>query len=127
MFGFHFNIFIMSQDYLIIINIIITLIVGGVLLSQIRAQKTIIDKYKDFANVIDPKKALSLKDVEIEQIKKNMSNDIQTLQNQVSELSSYVNYIIQYGEETSQEINYTFDVDAFITNNFPSCRNVLNS
>jgi hypothetical protein len=56
-----------------------------------------------------------------------MSNDIQTLQNQVSELSSYVNYIIQYGEETSQEVDYNFDVDAFITNNFPSCRNVLSS
>ncbi|MDI6047536.1 hypothetical protein [Flavobacterium yafengii] len=116
-----------GNAFLILANIIITLVVGCILKVQIKSQKTIIDKYKDFADVIDPKKALSLKDVEIEQIKKNMSNDILTLQSQVSEFSSYVNYIIEYGEETSQEINYNFDKNVFITNNFPSCRSILNA
>ena len=110
---------------LIGVNIVVTIIVGYILKSQIKSQKTIIDKYKDFANVIDPKKAIALKDVEIEQIKKNMSNDIQTLQIQVSELSSYVNYIIEYSENIDKEINYNFDKDSFITNNFPSCRAIL--
>lgn len=116
-----------SQNWFIIVNIIVTIVVGIILKNQIISQKSIIDSYKDFVSAIDPKTALSLKDAEIEQIKKNMSNDILTLQKQVSELSFYVNHIIEYGEETSKEIALDFDRDSFITNNLPSCRTILDS
>jgi hypothetical protein len=44
------------ETFLIITNIILTAIVGVVLRRQIKSQKALIDKYKDFADVIDPKK-----------------------------------------------------------------------
>ena len=115
------------QSWFIVVNIVVTIIVGVVLREQIKSQKSMIDNYKGFVEAIDPKKALALKDEEIEQIKKNMSNDILTLQNQVSELSSYVNHIIDYGESISEEADYNFDRDAFITNNLPSCRSILST
>jgi hypothetical protein len=116
-----------SQNWFIIANIIVTIVVGVILRNQIISQKTIIDKYKDFVSVIDPKTVLSLKDEEIQQIKKNMSNDIQTLQNQNSELSFYVNHIINYLEETTKEVDIKFDRDAFISDTLPSCRSLLNN
>jgi hypothetical protein len=115
------------QQWLIIFNIIATIGVGFILRNQIISQKTIIDKYKDFVSVIDPKTALHLKDKEIEQIKKNMSNDILTLQTQLSEMSNYVNYVINYLEQQNKEIPINFNKDVFITENMPSCRNILNS
>lgn len=115
------------QDTLISLNILTTLVVGYFLRSQIKSQKEIIANYKDFVSAINPSTALQLKDAEIEQIKKNMSNDIQTLQKQVAELSFYVNHIIEYGETTSNETDSVFDRDAFITNTLPSCRTILDS
>ena len=116
-----------SQNWFTIINIVTTIVVGVILAKQIKSQKAIIDSYKDFVSVINPTVALQLKDAEIQQIKKNMSNDIQTLQNQNSELSFYVNHIINYLEETSKEVDISFDRDSFITDTLPSCRSILNS
>ena len=125
---FIYNFFIIDyQNLFALINIIVTVIVGCVLGNQIKSQKSIINSYKDFATVIDPKKALLLKDEEIKQIKKNLSNNINTLQNQNSELSFYVNHIIEYLENTSKEINTSFDRDSFILDNLPSCKNILNN
>ena len=39
-----------SQSFLIVVNIIITLIVGVILIRQISAQKSIMDRYKDYLN-----------------------------------------------------------------------------
>lgn len=115
------------QDWFILINFITTIIVGVVLSTQIKSQKSILDSYKDFVSAINPNVALQLKDIEIEQTKKNMSNDIQILQKQVSELSYYVNHVIEYAETTNKEIDFNFDRDSFITNNLPSCRALLDS
>ncbi len=115
------------QDWFTLVNFITTIIVGILLSTQIKSQKSILGNYKDYFSVTNPNIALQLKDAEIKQIKKNMSNDIQTLQKQVSELSAYVNYIIEYGETTSKEIDFNFDRDSFITNNLPSCRTILDS
>lgn len=113
---------------LIVANIITTLIVGCILRGQIKSQKTIIDKYKEFADVIDPKKALSLKDYEIGQIKKNYSNDIEILKKQVHELSTYTNHVLDYFERQAKEneIPDEFIKDSVVINNMPSCRSLFN-
>ena len=116
-----------SQNWFTIINIVTTIVVGVILAKQIKSQKAIIDSYKDFVAVINTTVALQLKDAEIQQIKKNMSNDIQTLQNQNSELSFYVNHIINFLEETSNDVDISFDRDSFISDTLPSCRNLLNN
>jgi len=112
---------------LITANILTTLVVGCILRSQIKSQKTIINNYKDFADVIDPKKALSLKDDEIIQIKKNYSNDIEILQKQVYELSTYTNHVLNHFENQAIEIEMPneFIKDSVIINNMPSCRNLF--
>lgn len=115
-----------SQNWFTLLNILVTVIVGVILRNQIKSQKSIIDSYKDFVSVIDPKIVLGLKEEEINQIKLNTSNDIQVLQKQISELSFYVNHIISHGEESSKEIGITFDRDSFIRDVLPSCRNLLN-
>jgi hypothetical protein len=114
-----------SQSWFTALNILVTIVVGIILRNQIKSQKAIIDSYKDFVSAINPLVALQLKDAEIEQVKKNMSNDIQTLQKQVSELALYANHIIEYTEKTSKDVNYGFDRDSFISNTLPSCRTIL--
>ncbi|MET3046595.1 hypothetical protein [Flavobacterium covae] len=116
-----------SQNWFAIINILTTIFVGVILARQIKSQKAIIDSYKDFVSVINPTVALQLKDTEIQQIKKNMSNDIETLQTQNTELSLYVNHIIKFLEDTYKEVEVDFDRDSFITDTLPSCRNLLNN
>lgn len=116
-----------SQNWFTIINIFTTIVVGVILARQIKSQKAIIDSYKDFVSAINPTVALQLKDAEIQQIKKNMSNDIETLQTQNTELSLYVNHIIKFLEDTYKEVETDFNRNSFITDTLPSCRNLLNN
>lgn len=116
-----------SQSFLIVVNIIITLIVGVILIRQISAQKSIMDRYKDYLSVTDTKTILSLKDEEIKQVKKNMSSNIEILQTQVSELSIYVNHVLEWADETTKNIDYNFDRDAFINTTLPNCKNILDN
>ena len=115
-----------SQNFLVVVNILVTVAVGIILLRQISAQKSIMDRYKDILSVLDTKAILSLKDEEIKQVKKNMSNDINILQTQVSELSTYVNHVFDVAEETVKESDFNFDRDAFINTNLPNCRDLIN-
>ena len=117
----------MDSQILIGLNILVTVGVGVILRRQIKAQKSIIDKYKDFADVIEPQKALSLKDDEILQIKKNYSNDIEILQKQIFELSNYTNHVLNFFEAQAIEMKQPneFIKESVVINNMPSCRNLF--
>jgi hypothetical protein len=115
------------SSILVIGNIISTFIVGYILRSQIKSQKSIIENYKDFASLIDPKKVLSLKDDEIAQIKKNYSNDTEILQKQIYELSNYTNHVLNVFEKQAKEMGMPneFIKESVVINNMPNCRNLL--
>jgi hypothetical protein len=117
----------MDSQILIGLNILVTVGVGVILRRQIKAQKSIIDKYKDFADVIEPQKALSLKDDEILQIKKNYSNDIEILHKQIFELSNYTNHVLNFFEAQAIEMKQPneFIKESVVINNMPSCRNLF--
>jgi hypothetical protein len=82
------------NSYLAIGQIAITGIVGVILSRQIKSQSTIINHYKGLVNSYKPDKAIKLKDIEIEQLKKIADNDItnsgQRFLNLVTTLTSFL-------------------------------------
>ena len=89
----------MSHELLSFLYFFISVLVGVILVKQIRVQKTIIAKYEIYSKSIDPTKALNLKDEEVAQIENNFGNDRELLQKQVYELSSYINEILNNVEK----------------------------
>lgn len=115
------------ENILNIINIITIAVVGVILFNLNKSQKSIIQNYKDYISSIDPNKALSLKDVEMEQIKKIYSNDIELLQKQVHELRNYTNYILNHFESVAEDLGEPseFNKETVINNNMPNCRSLF--
>lgn len=116
------------NSWLIIGQIIITGVVGIILFTQIRSQSTIINHYKGLVEILDPKKALGLKEAEIEQLKKLTDNDINKLKREVFELGNYVDYVLTSGENTAKAYNKPemFVRQSVIDMNMPNCAYTLN-
>lgn len=119
----------MDSQILIGLNILATVVVGYILKRQIASQNQIIANYKGYIESADATKVIKLKDEEIEQIRKNLSLDINTLQRQVSEMSVYINHTFSKYEDMAKDINEPdlFDRDSVIFNIMPSCQQILDS
>lgn len=116
------------NSYLAIGQIAITGIVGVILSRQIKSQSTIINHYKGLVNSYKPDKAIKLKDIEIEQLKKIADNDINKLRTEVFELGNYVDFILTTSENTAKAYNKPemFIRQSVIDMNMPNCANILN-
>ena len=118
-----------SQSIFIILNIIATVVVGIILKRQINSQNQIIANYKGYIESTDATRVIKLKEEEVEQIKKNLSLDINTLQRQVSEMSVFINHVFNTYQDMADDMNEPnlFDRDSVIFNIMPSCQQVLDS
>lgn len=116
------------NSWLIIGQIIITTIVGGIFFSQIKTQSTIINHYKGLVEILDPKKALKLKEAEIEQLKRLADTDINKLRNEVFELGNYVDFILTSNENAARAYDKPelFVRQSVIDMNMPNCARILN-
>ena len=119
----------MDSQILIGLNILATFAVGYVLKRQITSQNQIIANYKGYIESTDATRVIKLKDEEVEQIKKNLSLDVNTLQRQVSEMSVFVKHVFNTYEDMSKDMGEPdlFDRDSVIFNIMPSCQQVLDS
>ena len=119
----------MDSQILIGLNILATFVVGYILKRQIASQNQIIANYKGYIESTDATRVIKLKDEEVEQIKKNLSLDINTLQRQVSEMSVFVNHVFNTYEDMAKDMGEPdlFDRDSVIFNIMPSCQQVLDS
>ena len=120
----------MSHELLSFLYFFISVLVGVILVKQIRVQKTIIAKYEIYSKSIDPTKALNLKDEEVAQIENNFGNDRELLQKQVYELSSYINEILNNVEKIREELgddSGVLDKSSTIVNYMPSCKKIFDS
>lgn len=107
------------------VYIVATIIVGYILVKQIKSQNRIIGHYKDLFNGLSPEKNLSLKDEEIKQIQKNASNNLKILQKQNEELCMYMNHLFNTFEKMGQDVDDPFDRQAVIVANMPSCLSLI--
>lgn len=111
-----------------VIVVAVQLIVGGILLQQIRTQKQIISEYKNLLDAKDPSKIIQLHDRQIEQIQNITSTDIDLLNKQVFELANYTAHMIYVWERSAKSIGEPnlFNETAFINLNMPHCSGVIN-
>lgn len=110
-----------------IIIVAVQLIVGGILLQQIKSQKQIINNYKGLVEATNPEKIITLHNREIEQLVQTYSSDKELLNTQIFELSNYVAHMIGIWERGAKELNdpNLFNQTAFINLNMPHCSQII--
>jgi len=110
-----------------IIIVTVQLIVGGILLQQIRSQKQVINAFK---KVVDSaENIIALHNREIEQLKKVTDFDKEQLKTIALELGIYVDYYLTdlYKMGEHYDTKDTIDRKTHIDRNMPHCSTFLQS
>lgn len=102
-----------------ILIIAVQLIVGGILLQQIRTQKQIINRYKEVIESTD--NIIALHNRELEQLKKVTEFDKEQLQNQALEMGIYIDNHLTRLYSIPIDIPDIIDRETHINRNLPHC------
>ena len=121
----------MSIEAQTIIIIVANIIIGGILLQQIRSQKQIINRYKGLMEATNPDKIITFQKREIEQLTNITSTDIQELKIQIYQLASFTVHCIEQFEKNNKALAYlgkpeSFNQVVWINLNMPNCSKVIN-
>ena len=114
-----------------IIIVVANIIIGGILLQNIRSQKQIINRYKELMEATDPDKIITFQKREIEQLTNITTTDIQELKIEVYQLASFAVHCIEQFEKNNKTLAYLgkpelFNQVAWINLNMPNCAKIIN-
>lgn len=118
----------MNNQWLEIVSIATTIIVGIILARQIKSQKQLIEQYKGYVEAVNPEKVIALHNRQIELITSLNNQTQQELKQQVFELGWYVNHILARNEASVKSINdptFFYSSADVIGRNMPNCISVL--
>lgn len=119
----------LQLQYLITTGVptIAILIVGLILANQIRSQKTLLSKYKEYIEAVNPEKIIALHKREVEQLEATLTNDIKTLRGQVIQMAYYIDHDISHLEQMASTLDDPdiFNRDSHINRNLSDCAGIL--
>lgn len=110
---------------IIISNILANIIVGFILLKQIKAQKEIIHAYKGLVEATNPDKIILLHEREVNKIKETLSLDIKVLETQIIELGNFADKSLEVFKQQHAAIGKIFYREDSISINMPHCSSIL--
>lgn len=80
----------MTPELQTLVIVVVNILIGIILIRQIRSQKQVINIYKDLISAVSPEKIVALQKREVEQLNNIYSTDIKDLNIQTYQLARFV-------------------------------------